>query len=504
LIRQERFAAQSPPRAGRDLRFPLEFSHKKMSSPSHGAKPKTRNLKDQPMNRRFSCRNLPNRSLLALCAGVCLLPVARGTARAETSAAPQVRTRVEAESASLLEFYKDLHAHPELSFHEVRTSKQLAGKLREAGLEVTEKVGGHGVVGVLRNGGGATVLLRADMDALPVKEQSGVSHASQAKTKDEHGREVHVMHACGHDVHMTCLVGAARVLAALKDRWQGTVVFIGQPAEEKVGGARRMLADGLFTRFPKPDFCVAQHVSSDLPAGKIGYTEGFALANSDAVDIVVHGAGGHGAMPHKTRDPVVLAAQIVLALQTIVSREIEPVEPSVVTIGSIHGGAKHNIIPDEVKLQLTLRSYSDAVRDQQIAAIKRITRGLALAAGLPEDRAPEVIVASENAKSTYNDPPLTQRLMRAFGAWLGKDAIKSRKASMGAEDFGLYGRTKEKVPICIYWLGSVDPKRVAEAERGGPPLPSLHSPLYAPLPEPTIKTGVTAMSAAVMELLGKQ
>jgi hippurate hydrolase len=415
-----------------------------------------------------------------------------------------VRARADAEYGALFEFYKDLHAHPELSFHEARTAKQFADKLREAGLEITENVGGHGVVGVLRNGGGPVILARADMDALPVKEQTGLPYASQVKTKDEQGREVSVMHACGHDVHMTCLVGVARVLTALKERWQGTVVFIGQPAEERVGGARRMLDAGLFTRFPKPDFCVAQHVSADMTAGALGYTEGFALANSDAVDIVVHGAGGHGAMPHKTRDPIVLAAQIVLALQTIVSREVEPVEPAVVTVGSIHGGSKHNIVPDEVKLQLTLRSYSDAVRDQQIAAIKRITRGLALAAGLPEDRAPEVNVAAENAKATYNDPALTQRLMRELGSWFSKDTVKSRKASMGAEDFGLYGRTAEKIPICMFWLGSADPKRAAEAARGGPPLPSLHSPLYTPAPEPTIKTGVTAMTAALLELLGKR
>jgi len=430
--------------------------------------------------------------------------LAASSAAPPAGARPLVQARVDAEYGPLLEFYQDLHAHPELSFHEERTARQLADKLRAAGLEVTEKVGGHGVVALLRNGSGPVALVRADMDALPVKEQTGVPHASRAKTKDEQGREVDVMHACGHDVHMTCLVGVARVLAAMKDRWQGTVVFIGQPAEERVSGARRMLADGLFTRFPKPDFCIAQHVSSDLPAGAVGYTEGFALANSDAVDIVVHGAGGHGAMPHKTKDPIVLAAQIVLALQTIVSREIEPVEPAVVTVGSIHGGSKHNIIPDEVKLQLTLRSYSDAVREQQIAAIKRITRGLALAAGLPEERMPEVSVAPENAKATYNDPPLTQRLMRVFGAWFGKDAVKPRKASMGAEDFGLYGRTREKIPICMFWLGSVDPKRIAEAERGGRPLPSLHSPLYAPAVEPTIKTGVAAMTAAVLELLGKR
>jgi len=439
-----------------------------------------------------------NRCLLAflLCGGLLLTTGA--------SPRPQVQARVDAEYASLFEFYKDLHMHPELSFHEQRTSKRLADELRAAGLEVTEKVGGYGVVGVFRNGPAPVVLVRADMDALPVKELTGLPYASTATTKDEQGREVPLMHACGHDVHVTCLVGVARVLTALKDRWQGTVVFIGQPAEERGAGARQMLADGLFRRFPKPDFCIAQHVAADLPTGTIGYTEGYAMANADSVDIIVHGAGGHGAMPHKTKDPVVLAAEIVLALQTIVSREIDPTEPAVVTVGSIHGGSKHNIIPDEVKLQLTLRSYSDEVREQQIAAIKRITRGLALAAGLPEDRLPEVIVTGEGTKATYNDPPLTRRLVSAFGEWFGKDALKARKPMMGAEDFGLYGRTTEKIPICMFWIGSVDPKRVEEAARGGPPLPSLHSPLYAPVPEPTIKMGVAAMTAAALELLGKR
>ena len=442
---------------------------------------------------------------LAACAVLFALPAAPPACRADSAAAkPRVQALVEAAYGGLFEFYKDLHTHPELAFHEERTSKHVADQLRAAGLEVTENVGGYGVVALLRNGNGPVVLVRSDMDALPVKEQTGLPYSSQVKTKDEQGRDVDVMHACGHDVHMTCLVGVARVLVAMKDRWQGTAMLIGQPAEERVGGARRMLADGLFTRFPKPDFCVAQHVSSSLPAGTLGYTEGFALANSDAVDVVVRGAGGHGAMPHKTKDPVVLAAQIVLALQTIVSREIEPTEPAVVTVGSIHGGSKHNIIPDEVRLQLTLRSYSDAVREQQIAAIKRITRGLALAAGIPEDRMPEVSVAPENAKATYNDPSLTRRLARELGAWFGEDAVKPQKAVMGAEDFGLYGRTGEKIPICMFWLGSVDPKRVAGAARGGAPLPSLHSPLFAPLPEPTIKTGVTAMTAAVMELLGRR
>ena len=251
---------------------------------------------------------------------------------------------------------------------------------------MTTKVGKHGVVGVLRNGDGPTILVRTDLDALPVKEQTGLPYASQVQTKDEDGNEVHVMHACGHDVHMTVFIGTARLLAQMKDRWQGTLVLIGQPAEEKGSGAQAMLADGLFTRFSKPDYCLALHVNAELPVGTVGYTEGFSSANVDSVDITVRGVGGHGAYPHTTKDPVVLAAQIVLALQTIVSREINPTEPAVVTVGSIHGGTKHNIIPEEVRLKLTLRSYSDDVRHQTIAAIRRLTRGLGLAAGLPEDR----------------------------------------------------------------------------------------------------------------------
>jgi amidohydrolase len=279
--------------------------------------------------------------------------------------------------------------------------------------------------------------------------------------------------------------------------------LIGQPAEERGGGARAMLADGLFTRFPRPGHCLALHVSADLPAGSVGYTEGFALANVDSVDITVRGLGGHGAYPHTTKDPVVLAAQTVLGLQTIVSRELPPIEPAVITVGSIHGGTKHNIIPDEVLLQLTLRSYSDEVRQQTIAAIQRMTRGLALAAGLPEERMPVVKVSDEFTPATYNDPALTQRLSGVFRHWLGEGNVVPRKPQMGGEDFGRYGRTEHKVPICIYWLGSVNPETVKQALKTGQALPSLHSPFFAPVPEPTIKTGITTMTAAVLELMGK-
>jgi len=283
--------------------------------------------------------------------------------------------------------YKHLHSHPEISFQEENTAKRIADELTKSGFEVTQKVGGHGVVGVLRNGAGPTILLRTDLDALPVKEQTDLAYASKVRTRDDKGNEVDVMHACGHDIHMTVFVGTARLLAQqVKDKWQGTLVMIGQPAEERVGGAKAMIADGLFTRFPKPDFCLALHVDATLPAGTVGYVEGYAMANVDSMDIIIRGAGGHGAWPHTTKDPIVLAAQTILALQTIVSRETEPIEPAVVTVGSIHGGTKYNIIPDDVRLQLTLRSYSEQVRTNTISSIKRITRGLALAAGVPEAR----------------------------------------------------------------------------------------------------------------------
>ena len=443
--------------------------------------------------------------ILETCSLVSMLWLGASTALGQGSPTrlPVVQSRVNQEFASLFELYKHLHAHPELSFKEAQTAKRVAEELRQAGLEVTEKVGGHGIVAVLRNGKGPTVLVRTDLDALPVKEQTGLPYASQARQVDDQGNEVSTMHACGHDVHMTSLVGTARVLKALKDRWQGTLVMIGQPAEERGGGAKAMLEDGLFTRFPKPEVCVALHVASELPAGTVGYVEGFALANVDSVDITIRGIGGHGAWPHTTKDPVVLAAQTVLALQTIVSRETAPGEPAVVTIGSIHGGAKHNVIPDEVKLQLTLRSYTDEVREQTIAAVKRITRGLGVAAGLPEEKMPIVQVGGEFTPATYNDPELTRRLAGVFENWFGKTNVWKRKPVMGGEDFSRYGRTPDKIPICIFWLGAIKPEAIKESEQTGKPLPSLHSPFFTPVPEPTIKTGVAAMSAAVLELMKK-
>ena len=416
-----------------------------------------------------------------------------------------IQPLVEREYPSLEKLYQHCHAHPELSYFEAKTAERVAQELKAVGIEVTAGVGGHGVVGVLRNGAGPTVLIRTDLDALPVKEQTGLPYASTVRMTNDLGVEMDVMHACGHDIHITSLVGTARVLTQMKERWSGTLIFIGQPAEERGGGARAMLKDGLFTRFPKPDYCLALHVSSDMPAGTLGVVEGFMLANVDTVDITMRGAGGHGAWPHKTKDPIVLAAQTIMVLQTIVSREIDPLESAVVTVGSIHGGTKHNIIPDDVKLQLTVRSFTDQVRDNTLNAIRRIVRGQALSAGIPEERLPTVTVDDrEFTPATYNNPELARRLGGVFKGVFGDNKVVTRKPVMGGEDFSEYGRTTDKIPICIFWLGSVEPERVVESERTGKPLPALHSNLYRPVPEPTIKTGVTAMTAAVLELVGKK
>jgi hippurate hydrolase len=434
-------------------------------------------------------------TLLAACSGY----------GADAALRESVTSGINAEYTSLEALYKDLHARPELSLMEERTAGIMAGELRKAGFEVTERIGGFGVVGVLKNGPGPTVMIRTDLDGLPVQEETGLPYASKTRVKDLAGREVATMHACGHDIHMTVFAGTARLLASLKDRWSGTLVLIGQPAEERGIGARAMLADGLFQKFPKPDFALALHDSATLPAGTVGTIEGFMMANVDSVDITVRGVGGHGAYPHTTKDPIVLAARIVVALQTIVSREIRPVDPAVVTVGSIQGGTKHNIIPDEVKLQLTLRSYSDRVREQTLEAVKRICRGEAIAAGIPEDRMPVVTQAEgEFTPATFNDPTLTRRVRSTLTTWLGADNVTNIDAEMGGEDFGRYGRTAERVPICLFRLGAVAPDVYAESQRTGRALPSLHSNKFAPVPEPTIKTGITAMTAAALDLLSKK
>lgn len=415
-----------------------------------------------------------------------------------------VAQKVAADYPALLAFYTDLHLHPELSLMEEKTSAKVAASLRASGFDVTEKFGGYGVVGVLKNGPGHVLLIRTDMDALPVLEETGLPYASKVRVTDLAGHDVPVMHACGHDLHMTVFTGTARLLASLRDQWSGTLVFVGQPAEERVIGARAMLAAGLYRKFPTPNFALAIHDESEIPAGSVATIEGFSHANVDTATITVHGIGGHGAMPYKGKDPIVLAARIVLAIQTIVSRELRATDPAVVTVGSIHGGTKPNIIPDEVKLELTLRSYSDDVRAHLVSAIRRICRGEAIAAGLPDELMPEVTVnAAEGATSVYNDPVLTKRVRAAVIAWLGEDHVETFHPSMVSEDFSEFGRTVEHVPICILRLGASAPERIAESERTGMPLPSLHSGKFAPVPEPAIKTGITAMTAVALDILKK-
>ncbi len=417
--------------------------------------------------------------------------------------AADVASLTKQELPSLVALYKELHANPELSLNEVETAARVAKELREIGLEVTEKVGGHGIVGVLKNGDGPVILVRTDLDALPVKEQTGAPYASTKVVKDDLGREVNVMHACGHDIHMTSFIGTARVLSKLRDQWHGTIVMIGQPAEERVLGARLMLRAGLFSKFPKPDKAVALHCSSDMAHGQIGIVEGYALANVDTVEIVVKGVGGHGSMPHLSKDPIVLAAQIVLALQTIVSREVRPGDPAVVTVGSIHGGTKSNIISDEVRLQLTLRSYKTETRQHLIDSIKRIVKAQAESAGMPAGKMPEVLVSDDQAPALYNQPALCAEVRRLVEPVLGKENVITREPVMGAEDFAEYGLTKENLPLCMFWLGTQPPETVAEAKAKGTTPPSLHSPYFKPVPEPTIETGVKVMSSAVLGLMKK-
>lgn len=426
------------------------------------------------------------------------------TLAAASSVHDTVAEKVAADYPNLQAFYTDLHLHPELSLLEEKTSAKVAAALRAAGFEVTEKFGGYGIVGVLRNGPGPSLLIRTDLDALPVLEETGLPYASTARMKDLTGRDVPVMHACGHDIHMTVFTGTARMLAALRDQWSGTLVLVGQPAEERGIGARAMLSSGLYRQFPKPDYAVALHDSATLPAGQLGILEGFVMANVDTVEITVRGVGGHGAYPQTTKDPIVLAARIVMALQTIVSRETRPVDPAVVTVGSIHGGTKANVIPNEVVMQLTLRSYSDSVRAHTLEAVRRICRGEAMAAGIPDELAPVVkVIQDDTVAATYNNPELTKQIRAALVTWFGADRVETIAPEMGGEDFSEFGRTTEHVPLCLFRLGAVDPAKFAESQRTGVALPSLHSSRFAPLPEPTLKTGVTAMTAVALDLLKK-
>lgn len=444
------------------------------------------------------------RKQLSLCLAIALAIPATSLAQGNTDISydlparkAQVNDVIAKELGSLDALYKHLHAHPELSYEEEKTAARMAKELRFLGFVVTEKVGGHGIVGVLKNGEGPTVLVRTDMDALPIVEKTGVAYASKVRTRDRDGNDVGIMHACGHDVHMTCWVGTARVLVALKKNWRGTLVFIGQPAEEVGAGARKMLEDGLFKRFPRPDFCLGLHCDSRIPHGTVGYTEGLSLVNVDSVDILVKGKGGHGSAPHTTIDPVVLAARIILDLQTIVSRENNPLDPVVVTVGSIHGGTKHNIIPSEVKMQLTIRTTKDAVRTRVLEAIPRITKAAALGARAPE---PVITVLNDNfTPALYNNAALAKKTSNVFRATLGADNVIEQRPMMGGEDFSRFGL--EGVPIFFYFLGTLPPERVDAMLKGKAPPISLHSDLFAPIPEPSMRTGILTMSMATLHLL---
>ena len=415
----------------------------------------------------------------------------------------RLKASIENDLPDLVESYKFLHAHPELSVQEIETARRVSEALSRAGVEVTSGVGGHGVVGVFRNGPGPTVMIRADMDALPLQEASGLSYASQAKVKSESGEELPVMHACGHDMHTTILTGAAGLLIRLQEEWKGTLLLVSQPAEEALGGARSMLQDGLFQRFPRPDCALALHVKPELPTGKIALKPAYITLGAEALNVIVHGQGGHGATPHKARDPVILAAQIVLALQTVISREVNPVETAILNIGAIHGGSLPNVIPEKVTLRLMTRFSTLEVGNQIRSSVERIARGLAQAAGVPSDLMPEVFDPEHPYPPVYNDPVLTERLARVFGEVLGPGNVVQIPTQSFSDDFGEFGVVSPHVPLVLYFIGSTDPERFAEAALGGPKIPLLHNPSFAPEPNETLKTGLLTMSAAALTLLAR-
>ena len=418
----------------------------------------------------------------------------------------QLKEKIQAEAqkqtAYAFELCKYLHQNPELSFQEFETSNRMADELRKAGFEVTEEFAGNSVVGVFRNGDGPVVMLRTDMDALPVKEETGLAFASNKTAENTNGDEVHVMHACGHDIHMSTWTGTIRALADLKEHWKGTLLVIAQQAEEVSGGAGPAIENGLFTKFSKPDYAVAYHINPELESGKIGLVGGPIFAGVKTAEITVYGKGGHGAYPEKCIDPVIIASRIVLDLQTIVSREISPLEPVVVTVGSIHGGTRPNIIPDEVKMELTLRYYSDKAIEKVISAIKRISNSAAQMAGMPDDELPKVYVLPEDTPPVLNNPDLAKKVFNSASGIIGAENITEVSPAMVGEDFGKYGRTPENIPICLIWLGSTNPELMKELnEKGEKPAP-LHSANLQPDYEKTIETGIEVMVANVIGLMG--
>lgn len=400
-------------------------------------------------------------------------------------------------------FYVERHQNPELSLYEKETSKTLATALKNLGFQVTENMGGYGVVGVFKNGDGPVVMYRTDMDALPMAEKTGLPYASNVKTITEEGTEVNTMHSCGHDMHMTVWLGTAKALLEMKSQWKGTLMLIAQPAEEIGAGSKLMLEAGLFRKFPVPDYGVALHCSPTIPAGQVGFGKGYTMANAESIDIIVYGQGAHGASPHMSVDPVVMAAMLVMELQTIVSRSLNPLDAAVVTVGAIKGGTKHNIIPDEVTLQLTVRTYTDEVRQLIHRRIKEISKGVAIAAGLPEDKHPKVIIPNVYTPANFNHSELVNRLSASAASAIGDQNVVDAQPQMVAEDFARYGKTEHNIPTALFWLGTVPDERLEKA-KGGEALPGLHSPFYYPAIEKSITTGIRVTSTALMDLFNEK
>ena len=412
-------------------------------------------------------------------------------------------TELEKDISYLKNLYIDIHQNPEISLMEKQTSERLASELKKIGFSVTENFGGYGVVGILENGEGPTILYRTDLDALPMEEKTGLSYASKIRTKNFDGNEVGTMHSCGHDMHMTVWTGTARALAKRKNEWNGTIIMIGQPAEEIGAGAAMMLNEGLYEKFPIPDYGIALHSSPTIPTGQVGFGKGYTMANTESIDIKIFGQGAHGASPHMSIDPVVTASLIVMELQTIVSRNINPIDDAVITVGSIKGGTKHNIIPDEVNLQLTVRTYKDEVRKLIHKRIKEICNGIASSMGLDESRWPQVILPEQYTPANYNDENLVDIMVNVSESLIGKENVISSEPQMVGEDFARYGSTKEDIPTVMYWLGTVPQERMEKYNAGNYALPALHSPFYYPDIENSIRTGVLVSTESLIELFNK-